>query len=110
MTLHTPPAEYCCEQVRDQERWPRYHRCRFKAAVTREGKPYCRVHDPKLREIKVKERQRDWNTKQNQERFKWHGRTFYNALKQIAEGHNDPGALARETIAEFHKGEAKIDD
>jgi hypothetical protein len=43
--------------------------------------------------------------KHNAERYNWHGKTFFNALQQIADGHNDARGLAQEVIAEFKKGE-----
>jgi hypothetical protein len=48
-----------------------------------------------------------YNTKWNKERYGYHGRTFYNALKQIADGHSDARGLAQEIIAKFHEGERK---
>jgi hypothetical protein len=36
-----------------------------------------------------------------------HGRTFYAALKSIAEGRNDAREHATEVLAKFHEGERK---
>ena len=42
----------CSEEVRDSGRWPSYHRCPKKAVVERDGKAYCKIHDPEY--IKAK--------------------------------------------------------
>ena len=47
----TTPTVYCSERVSDAVSW-RNRPCSRKATVTRDGKPYCGVHDP----VRVTER------------------------------------------------------
>jgi hypothetical protein len=47
MSNQTSEDTLCCEQIRDRTtRWPRYYRCARRSVVERDGKPYCRQHDP----------------------------------------------------------------
>ncbi len=38
--------EQCCKDVRTQGTAIHYHPCPYKATVTRDGKHYCKIHDP----------------------------------------------------------------
>ncbi len=38
-----------------------YHNCLNKAKVTRDGKPYCAIHDPIRLSARTKERQKKWD-------------------------------------------------
>jgi len=42
----------CCQRVNDRGVWHRAHRCPYKGVIERDGKRYCRIHDP----VKVLER------------------------------------------------------
>ncbi len=98
-----PDFEHCCVEV---YRWPGgTGQCSKKRGYGPEG-AYCKQHDPeavKARSAAIRARS---TQKWNEQRYDWHGRTFFQALSQIAEGHNDPRTLAQETIDEFKKGEA----
>lgn len=63
---------------------------------------YCKQHDPAAiaaRDAARKERHdKEWNER----RKEIYGKTFYNALKQIADGHNDARALAKDVLEKFH--------
>ena len=65
---------------------------------------YCKQHDPAAKEARNKKSEAVWNERYNKERYSIHGRNFFDALKKIADGHNDPRALAKEVIKEFMKG------
>jgi len=41
--------------------------------------------------------------KRIQRRYEWHGKTFFAAIKQIADGHNDARGLAQEVVDKFEK-------
>jgi len=45
----------CEEKVRESGRWPHYHPCIFNATINRDGKWYCKKHDP----VTIKEK-REW--------------------------------------------------
>jgi hypothetical protein len=68
---------------------------------------YCKQHDPDAVKARSDKSRAAYLEKINKERYGWHGKKFYNVLKQIAEGHNDARGLARETIAEFEAGAYK---
>ena len=42
----------CCQRVNDRGVWHRAHQCPYKGVIERDGKRYCRIHDP----VKVLER------------------------------------------------------
>lgn len=44
----------CCEQVHNGPYSVSFHRCARKVSVERDGKPYCKIHDP----VAVRERRR----------------------------------------------------
>jgi len=46
----------CCEKIYDKLNWNGYQ-CSKKAIVERNGKSYCKVHDPEY--IKTKDRKRE---------------------------------------------------
>ena len=46
MTPSIESTEQCCERVHEQGRGVGFQPCQIKASVTRDGKRYCRVHDP----------------------------------------------------------------
>jgi len=42
--------EKCAASVHDGGNWPSFHRCGRTASVQRDGKHYCKTHDPKRKE------------------------------------------------------------
>lgn len=97
-------SEFCCVDVRDSGRWPSFHRCSRKSLVVREGKPYCRQHDPEKMAKKKAARDAKYEADMLERAYGWHGKKFYQALVEIAES---PGAvakdIARKTLEEFRK-------
>ena len=76
-----------------------WHQCYRSAKVG----DRCRQHDPAA----VKARDEARTVKYNREQRVWlirvSGHRFLDVLRQIADGHDDPGTLARDTIKEFER-------
>lgn len=101
-----PDFKRCCEEVWSKERFSISSQCRKPRGYGPE-KAYCKIHDPDyVKEKSIKQRQ-EYIERVNKERYKWHGREFFNALEIIANGHNDPRTLATEVIKKFKDGETK---
>lgn len=54
----------CSQEVSDHGRWPRYHQCPRKIAVRRDGKGYCKQHDPEAKAS----RQAQWEARYHEKR------------------------------------------
>lgn len=96
-----PDFERCCEGVvRYIANWPHHGQCARKRGHGPD-RAYCKQHVPE----KVKERQAEADKRQGvaheKLRLEWAGPRFFKVLKQIADGHNDPRALAQEAIAAY---------
>ncbi len=53
--------ERCCARVRNSgSGYPYRHDCDKKARIIRDGKPYCKIHDPLLCKAKQKVRDAEW--------------------------------------------------
>ncbi len=50
-------SKRCCQDVHTQGMGIQYHPCPYKAIVTRDGKHYCKIHDPV--EVAKREKARD---------------------------------------------------
>lgn len=102
---HKPDFTLCCVEVVDNStRWPHYHQCSKKRGYGPDS-AYCKQHDPDVVKARNAANSARANAKWNKERYQTHGRTFFNALQKIADGHNDARGLAQEIIDEFTKGE-----
>ncbi len=101
-----PNYERCCAEVTPNERGggARRHQCNNKRGYG-PGLAYCKTHNPDAVAAKRAERQAAYDAKWEARRYEWHGREFFNALDQIANGHNDARGLAQEIIAKFKEGE-----
>lgn len=79
------------------------HQCRKPGFVEVDGAWLCKVHDPAAQA----ERQRVANEKYEKEslgrRYEWGGKRFAAALQEIADGHNDPRALARSVLGDLYR-------
>ncbi|TMN46124.1 hypothetical protein, partial [Pseudoalteromonas piscicida] len=60
---------------------------------------YCKLHDPEAVALRQKETRTREDARYRKMRLEWAGPRFFEVLKQIADGHNDPRALAAEAIA-----------
>lgn len=102
---HKPDMALCCAEVADNSmRWPHYHQCSKKRGHGPDG-AYCKQHDPDVVKARDAASAARATAKWNKERYQWYGRTFFDALVKIAEGHNDARGFAQEVIDEFKKGE-----
>jgi len=102
-----PDYARCCEEVtRYIGNWPTSGQCARKRGHG-PGEAYCKQHVPEAVKARTKaaydKDTADWNKR----RYEMHGRTFYAALKSIAEGRNDAREHATEVLAKFHEGERK---
>ena len=63
----------CCYQVNKTPglRFPRFGDCSFKAVVERDGKSYCKVHDPVERDKRNRAKQAKLDNQLNSERRRW---------------------------------------
>lgn len=99
-----PDLTRCCEEVTTYVgRFPQHHQCGRKRGYGPD-KAYCKQHDPEAVKARREASEAKYNAEFNKRRYQWHGRKFFDVLKIIADGHNDPRTLARETIDEFMKG------
>jgi len=100
----TPPDfTRCCEQVHDGRRGGLFHQCERPRGHGPDG-AYCKQHDPAAVKARADAATARYNSKFNQERYQWHGKTFVDALVLIANGHNDARGLAQEVIDKFNEG------
>ena len=93
-----PDPKRCAAAVHD-DFGVGHHQCTRKPV---DGRRYCRTHDPEAVTARLKaadERYREKLAKEKRRNMAWHGAPFIAALRQIAKGHNDPRALAEETLA-----------
>lgn len=98
---HAPDFTRCCEDVaRPLGVTYMYGQCTRKRGYGPEG-AYCKQHDP----IEVAKRNKaasdKWESQALKERFRYFGKTFHDALEEIAKGHNDPRAKAVDVLAKF---------
>lgn len=99
----TPPDySRCCETVSNRERFIRFYQCK-KSRGFGPDKAYCKQHDPAAREKKREEADAKFAKKTRGWRLEGFAPRFLDVLNQIAAGHNDPRAIAKEVIAEFEK-------
>ena len=96
-----PDFTRCCAEVADTSTgWTRFHQCSRKRGHGPD-EAYCKTHDPAAVKAKRDEAQRKYDEKWAKERVKSWGPTFYEALKQIADGHNDARQLAKDVLEKF---------
>ena len=99
-----PDYARCCQAVWSRDRWSKGDQCVRKRGYGPDG-AYCKQHDPAAVKARNEAKKTHYNAKWNATRYEMHGRTFFNALVKIAEGHNDARGLAQEVIDIFKKGE-----
>ncbi len=84
----------CSKKVYPNDRMGSFHgyQCHFKAVVIREGKPYCKIHDPVKVEEKRREREKGWE-------IKWEkSKSEYRRLKVMTSACEDVETEILETI------------
>jgi hypothetical protein len=98
-----PNFALCCEEVADYStRFPMYHQCRRKRGFGPD-QAYCKQHDPAAKKAREEEQNKKYIEGRNKRMVEWNGPAFLEALRKIADGHNDARGLARETIAKFEE-------
>ncbi len=67
-TKHTAgQTSRCCEQVATNGLWNRYHQCTRLGSVTRDGKVYCKTHDPVAIKERHNARDKKWQERSRRE-------------------------------------------
>lgn len=94
----SPDYKRCCEEVRSPDRWGHYHQC-AKPRGHGPNEAYCKQHDPVAVAARKKASRERGDREWQKRRVEIYGARFLAALQQIADGHNDPRTLARETIS-----------
>lgn len=98
-----PDYTCCCESVWSRGRWSRSYQCQRKRGFGPD-KAYCKQHDPEVAKARKDAADARSNAKWQARRLEIYGKTFFDALKKIADGHNDARGLAQEVIDTFNKG------
>lgn len=92
----------CSEMVAPPGLWGAFHqhRCKRKATVVRDGKPYCKVHDPEYKQAKSDKAYAEYEERKNRERAQFElSRTAVTACKEI--NPNNPIAVAESIVECF---------
>jgi len=99
-----PDFNRCCESVTPSRMggWTS-HQCGRKRGFGPD-KAYCKQHDPEAVAARISASKAKWDAATAKKRYEWHGKKFFDVLKQIADGHNDARGLAQEIVFEFEKG------
>ncbi len=63
-----PDPTRCCDAVSNGPRTMSWHQCYRKIAVTRDGKGYCKIHDPHAIRAKMDEKMADFTARNERER------------------------------------------
>lgn len=92
-----PDPARCAESVTPNERGPIPHQCYRKRGYGPE-QAYCSVHDPERVAKKRAERDAREREAMAKRRIEWEGHRMFAALCQIADGDNDPRAIAAKAI------------
>jgi hypothetical protein len=95
-----PDFTRCCYEVFSSERGVMHHQCANRRNAGPD-KAYCKVHDPEAVKARAAASDRKYRDETNRQQVQWHGSSFLAALRQIADGHNDPRSLAREVIEKY---------
>lgn len=97
--------ECCIAAVRERDsQWPNYNQCSRSRGHGPDGL-YCKTHDPAIVQARREKSNREGADKWKQTTWNdFRARIYYrNILQQIADGHNDPRALAIEALAKTYK-------
>lgn len=98
-----PDFSRCCESVRQAgSNWPRYNQC-----VRKRGhgpdEAYCKQHDPAAVKARDEAAIKRGNERWLERRYEFCGKSFFDVLVKIADGHNDARGLAQAAIDKFRK-------
>ena len=67
---------YCVKLISDRDGWNSRHQCPRKATVQRDGKGYCRQHDPEAVKARSDESMAKWNAKWERDKHEHNRRTL----------------------------------
>lgn len=72
----------CCAMVRGEGQWGGFHKhqCKKKPSIERDGKAYCKVHDPVARAEREAVSIEKYHAKQKAERPKWYAQALLELL------------------------------
>jgi hypothetical protein len=102
-----PDHARCCVEVSSRgSGWASFAQCARKRGHGPDL-AYCKQHVPATVEARKGAADAKATAVYNRRRKEIYGSTFWGVLKRIAEGHNDPRALAQGTLDDFHRGDAK---
>lgn len=94
-----PDLTRCCANLHD-----RYHPGGYQCTRKRGHGPekaYCKLHDPDVVKARRDKSEREYRIKNYANMKRAYGASFLETLRKIAEGHNDPRALASEAVNNF---------
>lgn len=107
---HKPDPARCCVEVYGRERWASFSQCARKRGFGPE-QAYCKQHDPAVVKAKRDASEAKYQASMKVSRDKWHlerhAPALLAALRQIADGDNDPRAVAADVLATFDKDAPK---
>lgn len=94
-----PDYNRCCAKVSTSNNW-------FPSQCTRKrgygpDEAYCKTHDPAVVAERERKSLEKYRAKSKERLYEFYGKSFYNVLKKIADGHNDARGLAQEIINNF---------
>jgi hypothetical protein len=96
------PAKCCAEVTVKQGMWYSYSQCSRPRGFGPE-QAYCKQHDPVVVAERDAKTRAAWEAKHQLDRIQWAGPAFFKALCAIADGHDDPRALAEEAIRSYRE-------
>lgn len=97
---YKPDLTRCCEAIWTKERWSRQLQCGRKRGHGPD-QAFCKQHDPSVVSARKAEMKKRADAAWLARRYEIHGKSFFETLKKIADGHNDARGLAQEAIRSF---------
>ena len=94
-----PNYERCCEAV--FRNFHAYQCTRLRGCGPDEA--YCRQHDPAVKKRREEASRARQDLAFRSRRLEMSGASFFEVIKKIAAGHDDPRQLAQKTIDEFER-------
>jgi hypothetical protein len=97
-----PDAGKCAAEIRTSVGLmiSKYYQCSRKRGHGPE-QAYCKTHDPAAVAARQKKSLNQYKEQSRRRSIEFAGHRFLKVLREIAAGHNDPRALARDAIKEF---------
>jgi len=103
----SPDPDRCCEEVVTYiGSWPRWSQCSRPRGSGPE-QAYCKQHDPEVARKRREEAETRGAEAFRKRMLEMGGPHFFKVLCKIADGHNDPRALATSAVATYRKGDSR---